>query len=192
MRGRDPETGEYLAPSRSEQRRAALEVLDLGAQLVALSDAQLAKLPIPESLLPHIRECKRITSHIAHKRQLQFLAKQMRREDDETLEAIRDALDEKGETARREVAAMHRVEAWREKLIDGGDAALAELLDEHPQADRQHLRQLVRNAIEERNRNKPPRAFRELYQELRVVLLGDANEDDAEARALDGDASDGD
>jgi ribosome-associated protein len=181
MRGRDPETGEYLAPSRSEQRRAALEVLDLGAQLVALSEAQLAKLPIPESLLPHIRECKRITSHIAHKRQLQFLAKQMRREDDETLEAIRDALDEKGEAARRDVAAMHRVEAWREKLIDGGDAALAELLDEHPQADRQHLRQLVRNAIEERNRNKPPRAFRELYQELRGLLLGGVGSEDAEA-----------
>ncbi len=192
MRGRDPETGEYLAPSRSEQRRAALEVLDLGAQLVALSDAQLAKLPVPESLLPHIRECKRITSHIAHKRQLQFLAKQMRREDDETLEAIRDALDEKGETARREVAAMHRVEAWRVKLIDGGDAALAELLDEHPQADRQHLRQLVRNAIEERNRNKPPRAFRELYQELREVLLGDAAGEDADVDALGEDASDED
>jgi ribosome-associated protein len=192
MRGRDPETGEYLAPSRSEQRRAALEVLDLGAQLVALSDAQLAKLPIPESLLPHIRECKRITSHIAHKRQLQFLAKQMRREDDETLEAIRDALDEKGETARREVAAMHRVEAWREKLIDGGDAALAELLDEHPQADRQHLRQLVRNAIEERNRNKPPRAFRELYQELRGLLLADAGDDEIDVEALDEDAADED
>ena len=192
MRGRDPETGEYLAPSRSEQRRAALEVLDLGAQLVALSDAQLAKLPVPESLLPHIRECKRITSHIAHKRQLQFLAKQMRREDDETLEAIRDALDEKGETARREVAALHRVEAWRVKLIDGGDAALAELLDEHPQADRQHLRQLVRNAIEERNRNKPPRAFRELYQELREVLLGDAAGEDADVDALGEDASDED
>jgi ribosome-associated protein len=189
MRGRDPETGEFLAPSRSEQRRAALEVLDLGAQLVALSEAQLAKLPIPESLLPHIRECKRITSHIAHKRQLQFLAKQMRREDDETLEAIRDALDEKGEAARRDVAAMHRVEAWREKLIDGGDAALAELLDEHPQADRQHLRQLVRNAIEERNRNKPPRAFRELYHALRELLLGDATTDEADVDALDEEAS---
>ena len=192
MRGRDEETGEFLSPSRSQNRREALEVLALGEKLVGLSEAQLAKLPVPESLLPHIRECKRITSHIAHKRQLQFLAKQMRREDDETLEAIRDALDEKGETARREVAAMHRVEAWREKLIDGGDAALAELLDEHPQADRQHLRQLVRNAIEERNRNKPPRAFRELYQELREVLLGDAAGEDADVDALGEDAPDED
>ena len=145
-------------------------------KLVSLTDAQLAKLPVPESLLPHIRECRRITAQIAHKRQLQYLAKQMRREDDETLDAIRDALDEKGEAARREVAAMHRVEAWREKLLAEGDDALAQLLDEYPNADRQLLRQLVRNTLEERKRNKPPRAFRELYRALRELLLG-GNED---------------
>jgi ribosome-associated protein len=100
----------------------------------------------------------------------------MRREDDETLDAIRDALDEKGEAARREVAAMHRVEAWREKLLAEGDDALAQLLDEYPNADRQLLRQLVRNTLEERKRNKPPRAFRELYRALRELLLG-GNED---------------
>jgi ribosome-associated protein len=172
MRGKDPDTNAFLSPSRSEQRRAALEVLELGEQLVALSEAQLSKLPVPESLLPHIRESKRITSHIAHKRQLQFLAKQMRREDDEVLEAIRDALDEKGQAARREVAAMHRVEAWRDRLIDGGDDALAQFIDEYPTADRQHLRQLARNAVEERNRNKPPRAYREIYHVLKDAMVG--------------------
>jgi ribosome-associated protein len=176
MRGRDDETGEFLSPSRSQNRRDALEVLALGEKLVSLTEAQLAKLPVPESLLPHIRECKRITAQIAHKRQLQYLAKQMRREDDDVLDAIRDALDEKGDAARREVAAMHRIETWRERLLEGGDAALAELLDEHPEADRQVLRQLVRNTLEERKRNKPPRAFRELYRELRDLL---AQGDDA-------------
>jgi len=176
MRGRDDETGEFLGPSRSQNRREALEIYTLGEKLVSLTDAQLAKLPVPESLLPHIRECRRITAQIAHKRQLQYLAKQMRREDDEALDAIRDALDEKGEAARREVAAMHRVETWREKLLAEGDDALAQLLDEYPDADRQLLRQLVRNTLEERKRNKPPRAFRELYRELRELLLG-GNED---------------
>ena len=180
MRGIDPETGEYLDASRSENRREALEVLALGEKLVSLTEAQLAKLPVPESLLPHIRECKRITSHIAHKRQLAFLAKQMRREDDEVLHAIRDALDENGEAARREVAALHRVEKWRERLLDEGDAALAQLLDEYPGADRQSLRQLTRNALEERKRNKPPRAFRELYRALRE-LIAEGREGDADA-----------
>lgn len=186
MRGRDEETGEFLGPSRSHQRREALEVLSLGEKLVALTDAQLAKLPVPESLLPHIRECRRITAHIAHKRQLAYLAKQMRREDDETLEAIRDALDEHGDAARREVAAMHRVEAWRDRLIADGDAALAALLDEHPDADRQRLRQLVRNAIDERNRNRPPRAYRELYRELRVLMTAGGAASDGDDDADDG------
>jgi len=174
MRGRDDETGEFFSPSRSQNRREALEVLALGEKLVALTEAQLARLPVPDSLLPHIRECRRITANIAHKRQLAYLAKQMRREDDEVLEALRDALDESGDAARREVAAMHRIETWRERLLDQGDAALAELLDEYPTADRQKLRQLARSALDERKRNKPPRAYRELYRALREMLLGGA------------------
>ena len=84
---------------------------------------------------------------------------------------IRDALDAGGDASRREVAAMHRVEAWRDRLLAEGDAALAELLDTHPAADGQLLRQLVRNTLEERKRNKPPRAFRELFRELRELML---------------------
>lgn len=191
MRGKDPETGDFLAPSRSQQRRDALEVLALGEQLATLSDGQLAKLPIPDALLPHILETRRITSHVARKRQLAFLAKQMRREDDETLEAIRDALDAGGEAARRETAELHRVEAWRERLLEEGDAALGELLDAHPHADRQHLRQLARNALEERRKNRPPHAFRELFRELRVLLAepGESGDDDDRIDAVDDRAS---
>ena len=170
MRGKDPETGEFLSPSRSQQRREALEVLELARQLSEMTPQQVARLPVPDNLIPHIDETRRITSHVAHKRQLQFLAKQMRREDDETLEAIRDALDANGTAARVEAALLHRAESWRERLMADGDAALAALLDEYPHADRQHLRQLARNAHDERLKNKPPHAFRELFRELREVF----------------------
>src|SRR5690625_5098080 len=115
MRGIDEDTGEYLGPSRSQQRREALEVRTLGKKLVALSPAQLDRLPIPDDLLPHILDTQRIDSRIARKRQLQFLAKQMRRQDEGTLHAIRDALDAGGEAARQETALLHRIEAWRER-----------------------------------------------------------------------------
>lgn len=171
MRGRDEETGEFHDKSRKQKRGEALEVLALGEKLVALTPAQLARVPVPEDLLPHIAECKRITAHIAHKRQLAFLAKHMRREDEATLEAIRDALDASSDTSRREVAMMHRAEDWRERLLEQGDAALAALLDEYPQADRQQLRTLVRNAQAEKAKNKPPRAYREIFQVLRALML---------------------
>lgn len=181
MRGRDPETGEFFSPSRTQQRGEALEIRSLAEKLVALPAAQLARLPIPEDLMPHIVETQRITSHIAHKRQLQFLAKQMRREEDEVLEAIRDAMDEGGEAARRETALLHQAEQWRDRLLADGDQALADLLDAFPTADRQKLRQLVRNATDEKAKNKPPRAFRELFREVREVLAA------ADGRDTDGD-----
>lgn len=181
MRGRDEETGEFLGPSRSANRRAALDILELGEQLVALSAAQLARLPIPDEVMPHIRETQRITAYGARKRQLAFLAKQMRRQDDASLDAIRDALGKDGEATRRETAAMHRIEALRDTLLgDEGDAAMTALLDDYPGADRQKLRQLVRNTHEERKRNKPPHAFRELFRELReLTAQGEAGADDA-------------
>ncbi|WP_447786121.1 ribosome biogenesis factor YjgA [Stenotrophomonas bentonitica] len=190
MRGRDEETGEFLDISRSQNRRDALDVLALGEKLVSLTPAQLARVPVPEDLLPHIAEAKRITAHIAHKRQLAFLAKHMRREDDATLDAIRDALDANSDTSRREVAALHRAEDWRERLLKDGDTALSALLAEYPQADRQQLRTLVRNAQAERAKNKPPRAFREIYQVLRNLLLPAAL--GLEATAADTDTDDDD
>lgn len=190
MRGRDQETGEFLGESRSQNRREALEVLALGETLVELTPAQLARLPIPEGLLEHIEYSKRITSHGARKRQLAFLAKQMRREEDETLDAIRNALDANSETSRREVAIMHRMERWRERLLAEGDVALGELLDEHPEADRQALRTLVRNALAEKAKNKPPRAFREIYQVLRELMLVPVLSAAAEVGGGDDDAAD--
>ncbi len=187
MRGRDDETGDFFSPSRSQQRRDALDVLALGEQLVAMSAAQLARLPIPEALLPHIRDSQRISSYIARKRQIAFLAKQMRKLDDEELEAIRDAMSKDGDAAKRETASLHRVEALRDALLgDNGDAARTELLDAYPHADRQHLRQLVRNAHDERKRNKPPRAYRELFRELRELLAdGEAGGDEPEEEGDD-------
>jgi len=170
MRGRDEDSGDFHGPSRSEQRRAALDVLALGERLVALAPAQLAKLPVPDALLPHIAETRRMTSHGARKRQLGFLAKQMRREDPEALDAVRDALDAGGEASRKETALLHRAEVARERLLEGGDEALSAFLEQHPGADRQRLRQLLRNAAEERARDKPPRAYRELFREIRELM----------------------
>lgn len=163
-------TGEFLGPSRSQQRREALAVLELGERLVALSEARLAQLPIPPELLDQIRLTQRTPSHGARKRQLQTLAKAMRGEDDENLEAIRRQLAHDKADARRETAALHRVEVWRERLIAEGDAALGELLTAHPAADRRHLRQLARNAQDERARGKLPRASRELFRALRELF----------------------
>ena len=188
MRGRDEDTGDFHSPSRSEQRREALDVLALAHVLVGKTATELEKLPMDDALRAHVRDAARINSPIARKRAVAFLAKQMRKEDDEALDAIRDALDANSDGARRQVALMHRAEDWRTRLLEGGDDALAAFIDENPGADRQRLRQLVRNAQDEAKRNKPPRAFRELYREILAAAKGVSSVDDE--RASDDDAGD--
>ncbi|GIX37730.1 MAG: UPF0307 protein [Silanimonas sp.] len=170
MRGRDPETGEYLDESRSQKRREALDVLAMAGKLMEASRATLGQLPLPDDLRALVIDSQRITSHIARKRQTQYLAKQMRRESEEVLDALRAALEHTKEDARREAAALHRIEHWRQRLIDEGDAALTEFLAAHPTADRQQLRALVRNARAERLANRPPHSFRELFRVLRALM----------------------
>jgi len=50
MRGRDPETGDFLDESRSAKRREALDVLAMAGKLMDMSHAGLALLPMPEAL----------------------------------------------------------------------------------------------------------------------------------------------
>lgn len=182
MRGVDEESGEYLGPSRSEERREALAVLELASKMIEQNDSRISQLPMSAELVDLTLASKKITSQIARKRQMQFLAKQLRRQDEEVLVAIRAALDFDKNISRQETASLHRVEAWRDRLIEEGDAALAELLNEFPSADRQHLRQLARNAKEEKLKNKPPHAFRDLFRELRE-LMSEASEDEGSEEA---------
>ena len=178
MRGRDTETGEFLSPSRSQQRREAFAVFDLAERLVEISARELAAVPMPDELRDLVRDSRRITAQIARKRQLQFLAKIMRREDDEVLDGIRRALEKDRDESRRDTARLHRLESTRERLLEEGDEALAELIAEYPDADRQKLRQLVRNARLEREKQRPPHAFRELFRELKTLMAEEVVDED--------------
>lgn len=173
MRHRDPPPelpDENLPPSRSQLRRDALEVFKLAETLAALSDAELSRVPLADEVRDEVVRTRVVTSHIARKRATQFLAKQLRKLDDSDLESIRAALDNDRAKAHHETAALHRIETWRTRLIDEGDVALDELLAQHPAADRQHLRQLARNARVERDREKPLHAYRELFRALRELF----------------------
>jgi ribosome-associated protein len=167
--------------SRSQRRREALDVLRLAHQLCEMSDAQLGGLPLSDDLLDEVRHARAVRQQIAHKRQTQYLAKQMRKLDDAELDAIRAALEHDRSHARRDTAALHQIESWRDRLMADGDEALGELVTAHPHADRQHLRQLARQARSERNAGRPLHAYRELFRVLRELLEGDAADEELDA-----------
>jgi ribosome-associated protein len=154
-------------PSKSQRKRDAKELQRLGVELVALPDDELGALPLGESLLDAILLARRITSHGALLRQHQFIGKLMRKHD---VEAIRAALAarelEKVELAR----SFHRLELWRDRLIEEGESALAALVALHPALDAGALRALASSARGERAASLPPRAARELFRVLRAAL----------------------
>lgn len=157
----------YDGPSRSQRRRDATAIFKLAESLVTLTDAQLERVPLEDNLLVEVRRTRAIRQPIARKRETQYLAKLMRRLETEEIDAIRLVLEIDRKQSYRETAQLHQLEALRDRLIAEGDAALDEVLVEHPGADRQHLRNLIRQANVEATKQKPPKASRELFRTLR-------------------------
>ena len=157
---------EYERPSKSELKRQMDELQKLGAQLVAEPRDRVKRVPMPEDVKEAILMCQTITNHEGRRRQLQFVGKKMRSLTEEEVAVIQRTIDSWKGASKAETAALHALERRREKLL-ADDKALTVLLEEHPELDAQHLRTLIRNARKEQADNKPPKAYRELFQILK-------------------------
>ena len=151
--------------SKTRRKREMTELQSLGAALVALPEAQLEAMRLDERLTEAVLEAKRIRSHEAKRRQLQYIGRLMRELDPEPIRAQLAAVEG---TSAQAAAAHRRLEAWRERLLSD-DGALTRFAAEHPGADLQELRALIRNARKEQKEGKPPRAYRELFRALKTV-----------------------
>lgn len=158
----------FDGPSKTRRKKDMQALQDLGEQLVALSAERLAKVPLPESLADAVREARRITSHEGRRRQMQYIGKIMRGVDPAPIQAVLDAF---AGHSREETARQHRVERLRLDLLED-EGVLHHIASTWPGADLQHLRVLRRNALKERDQNKPPRSFRELFKVLRDLDAG--------------------
>ena len=149
---------EIVSKTKRKQEMTALQ--SLGAKLVELPESQIAALPMEDKLREAVLEAKRITSHEARRRQMQYVGKLMRQIDPAPLRERLEAMT--GHSAR--AAAQHRrLEGWRERLL-ADDEALTAFAAEHPGADLQALRTLIRNTRKEQKEAKPPRSYRELFR----------------------------
>lgn len=153
-------------PSKSQLKREARALFELGRELVSLDRSTLDRMPLEERLRDAVEAARKIKSHIAHKRQLQRIAGILRTIDPEPLRA---ALEARQIEARQLTIRHHRVEAWRDRLLADGDTALQELLAQFQVSDGQALRTLIRNARREAERGKPPVSARKLFRLLRDI-----------------------
>jgi ribosome-associated protein len=82
--------GFEVRPSRSARKRAAEYMQKLGVRLVALREARLAALELPEELREAIREARRLRGQSALARQYQYIGRLMRELDPEPIEQALD------------------------------------------------------------------------------------------------------
>jgi ribosome-associated protein len=161
------EEEQEVQPSRTRRKNDDLALQELGEALVAVSADQLAQLDLPERLSDAIKDARGISKFGALRRQMQYIGRLMREEGD--AETIRARLDAWKGVSVEETARLHLIERWRLKLLED-DKALDALIAEYPRADIQRLRTLIRNTKREKEAEKPPRSFRELFQVLRDTL----------------------
>jgi ribosome-associated protein len=157
---------EELPPSKTKIKKQMNDLQKIGEQLAALNKDQLKELDLPENLRDAITEVKRMTKFGAISRQMQYIGRLMRDIDPAPIIAKMEVWNG---TSRQHITWLHQVENWRDRLLAEPDA-LTELLAAHPQADAQRLRTLIRNALKEKELNKPPKSFRELFQVLRDII----------------------
>src|SRR5260370_11684836 len=128
--------------SKTRRKKEMLELQALGVALVELPESQLLEMSLEDSLREAIIAARRITSHEARRRQMQYIGRLMREIDPAPVRARLEAIS--GGSAQS--AARHRrLEASREPLL-AHDAALTALPAEHPGPDFQGLRGPLRNS----------------------------------------------
>lgn len=156
---------EIIWVSKSEIKRDAEVLKDLGAELVDLSANALDRIPLDPDLREAINLAQRIKKE-GRRRQLQWIGKLLRRRD---VEPIQIALDKLKNRHNQQVSLFHKLEALRERLINEGDPAISYVIELYPAADRQQLRTLIRTAQKERANTLPLRAYRQIFHYLRAL-----------------------
>ena len=152
----DPPDGpevDHELPSKSARKRAHKSLQELGDELMKLSSSQLERIPMREDLRETVKAGQEMRKG-ARSRQVRYLGNRLAQVDDQPIRAALQSL--RGVTA-SDAARLHRAERWRIRLLEPGDEAVHDLIEQFPQVDRQQLRALVRAAREERDKQAPPR-----------------------------------
>ncbi|MEW7977087.1 MAG: ribosome biogenesis factor YjgA [Candidatus Sedimenticola endophacoides] len=149
------------ALSKSEIKREVLALQTLGERLTRLNPQQWEAFHFSAQMLEALRESLRIKSHIALRRHYRRLGKLLREEDADLVRRLFERMDN---AHMQDVRHFHR-------LLSEGDSAVEPLLDEYPNLDRQHLRQLLRTAAKEQQQGKSPTAARKLFKYLKEMAV---------------------
>lgn len=161
---------EIIYVSKSELKRDAHELYDLGVEIAGLSKKQREKLPLSPLLVEAMTLADKLKGkHEAYRRHLNFISKSLREaENVAEIQAMLDVVLNKNNQAE---IMINNIERIRLDLINKGDDRANELLEKYPSLERQKLRQLIRQAKKEVEAEKPAKGYKELFQYLREAIM---------------------
>lgn len=150
--------------SKTRRKKDMLALQKVGELLIELPPAQYHAIEMPERLRDAVDAARQMTKRGALHRQKQFIGRVMRSIDAAPIEAALAALEQQDRQAARR---FHRVEHWRDRLLDESDRdAATQLCAALPQIERQPLGQKIRAARREQSTGKPAGAKRALFRFL--------------------------
>ncbi len=169
--------------SRTDRKKDSDDRQDLGVELLTLRTELMDRLNtqghITDLLREALAEARRITNFEGKRRQMQYVGKLMRKLSEESVAAVKDALNEQRMGSTKDTLALHLAESWRDRLM-ADDAALQEWMTEYPSTDSQQLRALVRQARKDDATTKADiakgllprqsRSYREIFQLIKEQL----------------------
>ncbi|MDH5611464.1 MAG: DUF615 domain-containing protein [Gammaproteobacteria bacterium] len=160
----DDEFDDDLLPSKSQVKRDCDALTKLGEELLKLKQSELDAMNLPEELNDAVSTARKIQSRSGLKRQRQYIGKIMRQIDNEAVKKQIEQIRHKHDT---NTVQFRKTEQWRDRLLADDKTALNEIIDTHPDIDRQHINQLIRQAKREQQQEKPPTSSRKLFKYLR-------------------------
>ena len=154
--------------SKSEIKREMHQLQVFAEELVNMSKHQRSRLPLSEDLLYAMVVADKIANkHEAMRRHIRHIGKILLETD---LEPIHQAIAVMANIHQQESVKHIKLEQLRDKLISQGALEIENLIAEHPQIDRQKLRQLVRQAAKEVKVEKPAKYYQTLLKYLKTEV----------------------
>jgi len=164
----------YLLPddenyvSKAELKKEVKELQAFAEQLVNLGKSQKKQLSASDELQAAFLLADKISNKPdALRRHMQFITKQLKDEDLDKLRAEYERIMSPNIASDK---VMRKLEKLREKLLKNGDDAINELIEQHPSFERQRLRQLVRQAKKEVEKEQAGKNYKELFQYIKTEI----------------------
>lgn len=153
--------------SRTQVKREASELQDLGEELVNLSSSHLDLIPLDPVLAHAITLARKLKSNEAKRRQIQFIGKLMRKLE---LDEIRQGLVNIRQQSQQHGLRQQKTEKWCLRFTEQGPSEIEEFLQQCPSGDRQQLRTLVRLVQKEAKTGKVDTQAKKLFRLVRELI----------------------